>query len=418
MRIIFTTLTFLVFLLSSYAQNIENIEYMGWQAYKLSNEFNSVHITPEIGGRIIQLEFNDAKLFWENSDLYGVTSPETGLDKNGEWLNYGGEKLWPAPQGWDNNKQWHGPPDAILDGGVYYSEILEDSIVYLKSKSDTVTGIQFERRISLIPNSTGVNIVATMTNVSKEPVRWGVWSNAQLDASYQGEMNKKFKVYCPINSNSKFIRGYNVVFGLVNNPQWQTDNNMMIINYKHHVGKVVLDSDAGWVATVNGETGNVFVQKFNYINDGEYPDNASVEIWTQGLGSFYAWGKINTMSDDTVNNPYLVESETISQFANLLPGERYNYHYQWFTTNIGGDFPVIEIKNRVIISELGYANRRLKGRLASFNEGTISLIIEGEVKEEYSITPTVPLVIDAQVGSKNFKIVFKDETGSEVLFKR
>ena len=400
------------------AQKVEKIDYRGWKVYKLSNKYNSLYITPEIGGRVIQMEFNDSKLFWENKSLYGVTSPETGLSEKGEWLNYGGEKLWPAPQGWDNDKQWHGPPDPILDGGVYSSQIISDSIVYLKSNPDSVTGIRFEREISLIPNSTGVGINVTMTNMSDTQIRWGIWSNAQLDASYNEEVNEKFKVYCPLNPSSKFVRGYNVIFGLVNNPQWQTDNNMMTIHYKHHVGKVVLDSDAGWVATVNGETGNVFVQKFKYVNSSEYPDNASVEVWTQGFGSFYAWGKINTMPDDVSENPYLVECETISPFAKLLPGEKFNYRYQWFTTNIGGDFPVAKVKNRVLVSELHFTNQRLKGRLASFSEGTVSVVVDGELLEEFRITPVEPLVIDFKPDRNHFKVVFEDNAGTEVLLEK
>jgi hypothetical protein len=225
-------------------------------------------------------------------------------------------------------------------------------------------------------------------------------------------------VYCPLNQSSKFVRGYNVLFGLVNNPQWQADNNMVVIHYKHHVGKVVLDSDAGWVATVNGETGNVFVQKFEYAHNEAYPDNASVEVWTQGLGSFYAWGKINTMPDDLNENPYLVECETISQFANLIPGEKFNYRYQWYTTNIGGDFPVVDVKNRVLVSELNYVNKRVKGRLASFSEGIVRVIDDGELLEEFSISPVEPLVIDFKPDSNHFIIVFNDETGSEVLYEK
>jgi hypothetical protein len=32
-------------------------------------------------------------------------------------------KMWPAPQGWDNQQQWPGPPDPVLDGGPYTAEI-------------------------------------------------------------------------------------------------------------------------------------------------------------------------------------------------------------------------------------------------------------------------------------------------------
>jgi hypothetical protein len=112
-----------------HAQTEAGGNYHGWKSIRLENEFNRLEITPDLGGRIIQLEFNGAKLFWENPRLYGQSSPETGLDENGEWMNYGGEKIWPAPQGWDNDRQWGGRPDPVLDGGVYQSEIREGNII-------------------------------------------------------------------------------------------------------------------------------------------------------------------------------------------------------------------------------------------------------------------------------------------------
>ncbi len=38
------------------------------------------------------------------------------------WKNYGGDKTWPAPQGWETDDQWHGPPDPVLDSGRYTVE--------------------------------------------------------------------------------------------------------------------------------------------------------------------------------------------------------------------------------------------------------------------------------------------------------
>jgi len=380
--------------------------YKGWKSINLTNGFNSLQITPDLGGRIIQLEFNGVKLFWENPALYGKSSPETGLDENGEWMNYGGEKLWPAPQGWDNDKQWGGPPDPVLDGGVYSSEIREGNTVYLRSKVDPITGIRFERTIEMIPGTSGIRINATMTNESKRNIRWGIWSNAQLDASANGGQNEKFKVYCPVNPDSKFAKGYGVLFGLVNNPQWQADDDLMTIHYMHHVGKAVLDSPGGWLASVNGETGNVFVQMFEFDAKAEYPDHSSVAVWTQGLGSFYAWDKVNTMPDDTSKNPYLVESETLSPYADLNPGESYEYKYKWFTANLGGDYPVIDVKGDLLISEMSITTDRVKARVGAFRKGEVLLKADGKAIARFEVDPTRPLVIDQPINTRNILLEF------------
>jgi hypothetical protein len=389
-----------------HAQTEAGGNYHGWKSIRLENEFNRLEITPDLGGRIIQLEFNGAKLFWENPRLYGQSSPETGLDENGEWMNYGGEKIWPAPQGWDNDRQWGGPPDPVLDGGVYQSEIREGNTVYLRSKVDPITGIRFERMIRMIPGTSGVAIDAKMTNESKKEIRWGIWSNAQLDASVEGKRNEKFKVYCPINPESKFVKGYGVLFGLVNNPQWQAGDDLMTFHYMHHVGKAVLDSPGGWLASVNGETGNVFVQMFDFDANAEYPDHSSVAVWTQGLGSFFAWGKVNTMPDDVATNPYLVESETLSPYADLKPGESYEYKYRWFTANLGGDYPVIDVKGDLLVSELDISKDWIKARLGAFRKGEVLFKSEGGTIARFEVDPTRPLVIDQPINATNITVEF------------
>ncbi|RKX42054.1 MAG: hypothetical protein DRP64_10430 [Verrucomicrobia bacterium] len=380
--------------------------YKGWKSIHLKNEFGSLQIVPEAGGRIMQYTFNGTDLFWENPALLGQSSPETGLDPDGKWMNYGGEKLWPAPQGWDNDQQWDGPPDPVLDGGVYASEIRDGKSVYLRSKVDPITGIRFERTIEMIPDTSGIAINATMTNESKKDIRWGIWSNAQLDASVNGERNDKFKVYCPINPDSRFAKGYGVLFGLVNNPQWQAGDGLMTIHYMHHVGKAVLDSPGGWLASVNGETGNVFVQRFDFEAEQEYPDHSSVAVWTQGLGSFYAWDKVNPMADDTTENPYLVESETLSPYADLKPGESYDYNYKWFTANIGGDYPITDVMGDLLVSELNISKDWIKARLGSFRKGEMQLKADGKTIASFEVSPTQPLVIDQPINTTNITLEF------------
>ena len=91
-----------------------------------------------------------------------------------------------------------------------------------------------------------------MENISDKVRRWGIWSVAQINAENQNgeEPNKKINIYCPINANSRYVNGYQVMFGLVRNPQFQPDykNNILRVNYQHLVGKVGLDSDAGMVS--------------------------------------------------------------------------------------------------------------------------------------------------------------------------
>ncbi|MHC5094685.1 MAG: hypothetical protein ACYSOU_01065, partial [Planctomycetota bacterium] len=153
--------------------------YRGWNSISMSNGIIELNVVPEIGGRVVQYALDDKEFFWVNPDLEGKLPTETGLTEDGGWLNYGGDKLWPAPQGWDNDQQWPGPPDAVLDGQPYVLEQLPEGkdgsvAVRLTSGKDLRSGISFSRVIRLHPDSTRVSIEATMTNVDNKPRRWGI----------------------------------------------------------------------------------------------------------------------------------------------------------------------------------------------------------------------------------------------------
>ncbi|NQT38722.1 MAG: hypothetical protein HQ581_14600 [Planctomycetes bacterium] len=111
------------------AQRARPLHYKGWKAFVLKNDLVRLHVVPDIGGRVIQYALGEKEFLWVNPALVGKTSPQTGLDPDGGWMNYGGDKLWPAPQGWDNDQQWPGPPDAVLDGQPYRAETARNAML-------------------------------------------------------------------------------------------------------------------------------------------------------------------------------------------------------------------------------------------------------------------------------------------------
>jgi hypothetical protein len=145
---------------------------------------------------------------------------------------------------------------------------------------------------------------------------------------------------------------------------------------------------------------------FDFDANAEYPDHSSVAVWTQGLGSFFAWGKVNTMPDDVATNPYLVESETLSPYADLKPGESYEYKYRWFTANLGGDYPVIDVKGDLLVSELDISKDWIKARLGAFRKGEVLFKSEGGTIARFEVDPTRPLVIDQPINATNITVEF------------
>jgi len=394
--------------------------YKGWNSMCLTNGFVELHIVPQIGGRIIQYKLGEKEFFWVNPQLAGKLPPTTGLDPNGQWLNYGGDKLWPAPQGWDSDQQWPGPPDAVLDGQPYAMEHLPPDNngalgVRLTSKDDPRSGIRFSRAIRLHPDGTRVTIEATMTNVDNKPRRWGIWAHTQLDgAKADGSgHNHLMNAFCPINPKSRFPEGYDVIFGDKDNPSFQPDSaaGMMKVNYQYRVGKIGMDSNAGWIATVDGETGFVFVHRFLFEPDKPYPDGSSVEFWLNGLGRIHAYNKDIDFPANSTDNPYVFESEVLSPYAQLAPGESYTYKYQWLSTNIGGDYPVVDCTDAVVVCEPLIASReedqlRLKGRFGVFAPGSLRLsLYDNKGKKiltrilEEKVSPLKPVLLDLTLDS-------------------
>jgi hypothetical protein len=364
----------------------------------IENELIRLHVVPEIGGRVIQFALGRKDFFWVNPTLTGKTSPKTGLASDGSWMNYGGDKLWPAPQGWDNDRQWPGPPDAVLDGQPYHADTESDpAAIRLTSRDDPHSGIRFSRRIRLFPRSTRVSIEATMTNIDDKPRRWGIWAHTQLDAglSDSDDYNRLLRAWCPINPRSRFDRGYDVMFGEKDNPSFQTDSErgLLKVSYHYKVGKVGLDSHAGWVATVDGRGGDVFVQRFTYNPEREYPDGSSVEFWHNGVGRIYAYNKWMDMPDRRPDNPYVFESELLSPYARTRPGESYAWRYDWYACRVGGDFPVLNCSDIGVVSEPLVIWREsdrvhLTARIGVFHMGR--LVLEAyDTNNETQMTVTV-----------------------------
>jgi Domain of unknown function (DUF4380) len=388
--------------------------YKDWKSVALTNGLIELQVVPEIGGRVIQFKFGRKEFFWVNPQLTGKQPPPGGLGPEGAWLNYGGDKLWPAPQGWDNDQQWPGPPDAVLDGSPYAIETRPNrASIQLTSGDDPRSGIRFSRAIRIFPDSTRVSLDATMTNIDTKPRRWGIWAHTQLDGGKAGGPghNSFLHAWCRINRKSQFPQGYRVLFGAEDNPSFQTDQErgLLHVQYRYQVGKIGLDSTAGWVATVDGITGAVFVQRFKFELGGEYPDGSSVEFWLNGVGKFRAYNKDSETKADPVENPYVFESEILSPFTRLQPGESYTWHYDWYATQIGGNYPVVNctaagVTAEPLVARAAPGRVSLSGRWGVFSPGNVRARLTDFADDTLrtidlaaGVTPLKPVTIQATV---------------------
>ena len=358
----------------------KTINYKGWNVSLISNKWLRLFVAPRLGGRIIQFQMAGHDYFFVNPALAGTEPDDTRLGANGTWLNYGGEKIWPAPQGWESPNQWPGPPDPVLDGGEYSiaRDLSSENTFTLKSPYDPYTGLQIERDITISENSSEVTILARFYNHCNSVKQWSLWPVCQMNTP-EVTKGRKYQIICQVNPKSKFENGYKVMHGLVNSPQFNVnENGDLVVDYQYLVGKVGLDTNSNWLAYLDKSTGKVFVMKFNFEKDKVYPDDTSVQIWSQGRGLIHSRNKITEFgTNESVNPPYM-EMELLSPLHSIQPGEKAEFEYRMLSTTIPLDSGITTIINGVVVAShlsISYEDGCiiLTGQYGVFHAGTVRL---------------------------------------------
>lgn len=311
--------------------------YCGWQALRLSNGMVDLYIVPEIGGRIIQLGFGGHEFFYVNPRHHGqVYSPDENSPAAG-WKNYGGSKVWPAPQGWSGREAWPGPPDPVLDGGAYSwraaEETARSAAVHLESPPDAYTGLTFSREIRIFENSPTIQITHEMRNNSTRRVRWAIWQVTQHAASRPLEIHACARRARQIYGDKPFEHA-----------QFDADDGGRLwkLEYANQVAKFALEMEQGRIAGMS--SGVALIEEFPLFPGRRYPDGAQAEVWVNGSGAYtITTGEGQTRRVDMSAEPdgrhAFVETEILSPLVDLAPGEAYVFPVTWRLARVADDAP-------------------------------------------------------------------------------
>ena len=369
-----------------YSAQLEQTQYRKWIAYKLSNGLVSLYIAPDIGGRAIQLQLGDQEYFFVNKDLEGQILPESQNNLQAGWANYVGDKVWPGPEGWMNDDQWASVPYYILDGTRYQSEVVTNTpaevAVRVTSPKDPRTGTQFIRTFHVYADTTRIKVDQVMRNISRREIRWGIWhliQNDAADANDPTKPNPELYMYIPLNPHSKYPEGYYKPYGDARHPSYEVlpGGRMLRVHYLYWVCKAAADSSAGWYAVINGQKNIGLVENFTYFPGQEYPDGGSVHTWNDGPGTISRGPFNQTLENDLKKTPYFMESEGMSPYATLWPGEEYSYPIYWSVTRvpnpIAGDPTSGGVASEPLTGKLSGTTVTLKGTFGVFAPGTIQV---------------------------------------------
>jgi hypothetical protein len=351
--------------------SLGKVSFEGWPALELANGLLQVLVVPEIGGRIIQMRLGEEPFLYINPRLRGQVFPPEQNGPDSGWKNYGGSKVWPAPQGWSSDEEWPGPPDPLLDGSPFDCRLVEESpgslAIHLTSPHDEYTGLTFSREIRIFRRSAVVQISHTMRNTSRRPVRWSIWQVTQHDA------HPDLTVFLPATTFHK-------MFGDQEYPGLTIDvqRKLLRLQFADVVAKFGTKPEAGWLATLDSRRRTVFAETFPLFRGVPYPDDAAAEFWINGHGTCTIHGDRFDSSDDPTGCDPFLETEILSPMAELRPGQEYSFVIRWHCARVEANEIVhvnhcAALATRLKVTRQG-EELRATGSFGIFHTGHLELV--------------------------------------------
>jgi hypothetical protein len=321
---------------------VEPVDFKGWHAQRLSNRWVQLLVVPQNGGRLMQVTFAGHSYLFVNPKYEGKYLPPS----QGQWFNYGGDKLWLLPEGNDDEQHWAGGSDTIDDGPFSFRKISEgqNCEIELTGPADPRTGVQFLRTIHLDADAPRIRFRATMKNITGHPLEWSMQSVSQYDTSDRTSgtssgMNRDFRTFAPANPASSYLNRYHVRFGPAENSAASIrEDGLFSLHYVHMAAELWLDSTAGWLAVVDGRSGYGMVERFQYQPSQSYPGKASIIFWTNGPQLKLNPDGTPSLTSGGDGSPYYLEAELNSPLCRLRAGEACSFETEWFPTRVGDEF--------------------------------------------------------------------------------
>ena len=294
----------------------------------LANDSLELVFWPACGGRLISLKVEGAELLWRSADFFdGETlarprSTWPALDGSmASWANVGGSKTWPAPQGWSGPGEWPGPPDPVLDSGIWSIRQAERDgarEVTLASPVDPRSGLQVTRQFTLPGQGRSFRQLNTFTNASDSPIRWSIWEVCQADTAgceHGGELRVSV-------SDGREPQVMIEAFGTM--PVGTVRDGQRVLRVPEAVGKLGFPNATGSVELARPDGAAL---RLEFVPDpaASYPDGGSrVELWLQCPIA-------EPLAEFSGLHPraWLAELEVLGPLRTLMPGETSSLEILW-----------------------------------------------------------------------------------------
>ena len=246
--------------------SVGRTSYHGWpNCYLLSNGSVEAAIVPVIG-RVMQLRLAGEPdgAFWENRALDGQLHDAVSND----WINFGGDKCWPAPQTvWTGQQGRDWPPPPAFDARPAQAVPSPRGVV-VTSPIDPGFGIQVVRHVELDTGQPIMRISTEYRKILGSAVRVGIWTVTQL--------REPEHVSILLAEKSKFPQGYLRL--LLAEPAELSIDGRLLSFARHPRQCVKVGTDGSSLAWVGR---NCVLRIDAEVGTGEYPDGGCVtEVYT------------------------------------------------------------------------------------------------------------------------------------------
>lgn len=148
------------------------VNFRGWSnACRVHNDTVELMAVPEVGGRIMHYGFlGGSNVVREVPSMFGRVQP---LAPDWQYVNYGGCKLWAAPQSLFPGN-W--PPNAYWENGRNTAAVVGPLRMQLSGPRVPGALVQFTRSISLAPSGSVVRLDHQMENVFTDTLTRSIWA--------------------------------------------------------------------------------------------------------------------------------------------------------------------------------------------------------------------------------------------------
>jgi hypothetical protein len=202
--------------------------------------------------------------FWENRALDGQLHDAVSND----WINFGGDKCWPAPQTvWTGQQGRDWPPPPAFDARPAQAVPSPRGVV-VTSPIDPGFGIQVVRHVELDAGQPIMRISTEYRKILGSAVRVGIWTVTQL--------REPEHVSILLAEKSKFPQGYLRL--LLAEPAELSIDGRLLSFARHPRQCVKVGTDGSSLAWVGR---NCVLRIDAEVGTGEYPDGGCVtEVYT------------------------------------------------------------------------------------------------------------------------------------------